>query len=230
VKAFTFTHERDGSYVNPAGSEAVLRRLSHYARCLRLAINRGFDIVTSEYLAGPCGTTSASVRKDLSIFGEFGIKGSGYDTSALLREIEEVLGISDPPPIVLIGAGRIGKAILEGGIPGGSYRITAVFDSDPEKVGDEIGGLTVAHDSGMSMALDRSDNFIGIIAVTPGSAQNAADRLVRCGCRSILVLNMEPVTVPDSVCLRRTEIPTELDLLAHDLLPERISEKRDPGR
>ena len=216
--------------MNPSGSEAVLRRLSHYARCLRIAIDRNFDMVTSEYLAGPCGTTSASVRKDLSIFGEFGKRGSGYDTSALLREIEYVLGISDPLQVILVGAGRIGRAILEGGIPGSCYRIVAAFDTDPDKTGEEIGGLTVAHESGMLVALKGITNFIGIIAVSPGSAQKAADGLVRCGCRSILVLNMEPVSVPDGVSLRRTEMPTELDLLAHDLQVKRISENRNPGR
>jgi redox-sensing transcriptional repressor len=216
--------------MNPARSEAVIRRLSHYARCLRMAIDRGVGTVTSEYLAGPCGTTSASVRKDLSIFGEFGKKGSGYDTAALLREIEDVLGTGKPPLVVLVGAGRIGRALAEGGIPGGGYRITALFDIDPALEGAEIGALRVSRTEDMPSVLGKTADFIGIIAVTPGSAQDAADGLVSCGCRSILVLNMEPVAVPEGVFLRRTEMPTELDLLAHDLQMDGITDEKNPGR
>jgi redox-sensing transcriptional repressor len=201
--------------VNPANSEAVLRRLSHYARCLGLAVADGIDTVTSEYLAGPCGTTSASVRKDLSIFGEFGKRGSGYPARDLLREIREVLGITETPPLVLIGAGRVGRAIAEGGIPGGGYTVEAVFDTDRELTGLPAGGLIVRHTDELAGMEGGLEDRIGIIAVTPGRAQEAADILVGFGCRSILCLNMEPVSVPEDVTLRRTEMATELDLLTH---------------
>jgi redox-sensing transcriptional repressor len=201
--------------VNPANSEAVLRRLSHYARCLGLAVAGGIDTVTSEYLAAPCGTTSASVRKDLSIFGEFGKRGSGYPARELLGEIREVLGITLTPPVLLIGAGRVGRAIAEGGIPGGVYAVEALFDTDRELTGRAVGDLTVRHTDELAGIEGGLEGWIAIIAVTPGRAQEAVDILVERGCRSILCLNMEPVTVPGDVTLRRTEMATELDLLTH---------------
>jgi redox-sensing transcriptional repressor len=203
--------------VNPANSEAVLRRLSHYARCLRKAIVKGTEVVTSEYIAQPCGTTSASVRKDLSIFGEFGKRGSGYDVRELLKAIEDVLGITQPPSLVLMGAGRLGRMLASGGVPGGVYEVAAVFDSDPARTGERVGDLTVAHTDDMPGELPGLEGCIGVIAVTPGCAQEAADRLIEHGCRTILCMNMEPVEVPEDVILRRTEMPTELDLLSHDL-------------
>jgi len=206
--------------MNPSKSEAVLRRLSHYARCLRRVIGSGQNLVTSEYLAGPCGTTAASVRKDLSIFGEFGKRGAGYDTRALLKAIEKVLGIHDPPPLVLVGAGRIGRILAEDGIPGSFYPFLAVFDNDNDMVGVDLGEIRVRHTSEMKVVLTGSNRFIGIVAVTPGSAQEASDLLIECGCSSILCFNMEPVSTPDGISLRYVDMPTELDMLCYSLSHE----------
>ena len=209
--------------MNPSKSEAVLRRLSHYARCLRRVTGNGQNLVTSEYLAGPCGTTAASVRKDLSIFGEFGKRGAGYDTRELLRAIEEVLGIHDPPPLVLVGAGRMGRILAEDCIPGSHYSFLAVFDNDRDMIGTDLGDIRVRHTNEMKVVLSGIDRFIGIIAVTPGSAQKASDLLLECNCRSILCFNMEPVSAPDGVSLRYAEMPTELDMLCHSLSHENDS-------
>ena len=94
-------------------SEKTIRRLSHYARCLRTAMTDGIPIVTSEYLSNRCGISSAAVRKDLTVFGEFGNQGSGYKVSDLLGNIERILGTCKPPPVIVIGAGNIGCALLE---------------------------------------------------------------------------------------------------------------------
>ncbi len=206
--------------MNPAESETVLRRLSHYARCLRRVIGIGQNLVTSEYLAGPCGTTAASVRKDLSIFGEFGKRGTGYDTRELLSAIEKVLGIHDPPHLVLVGAGRMGRILAEDGIPGSFYSFLAVFDNDRDIVGTDLGEIRVRHTSEMKVVLTGNNRFIGIVAVTPGSAQEASDLLLACGCKSILCYNMEPVSVPEGVGLRYVDMPTELDMLCHSLSHE----------
>jgi len=203
--------------MNPNESEATLKRLSHYARCLRMAIANGIDIITSTSLAEPCGISPASVRKDLAAYGEFGKQGSGYDPEKLLAVIERILGISTPPRVVLLGAGRLGRALLEGGIPGTRYRFISVLDVDRRKVGANIGGLTVHHVDEMRQVLDGITDFIGMIAVTPGVAQQAVDLLVASDCHAILSFNIEPVSAPAGVDLRYTDMPFELDLLSHGL-------------
>ena len=182
-----------------------------------MAIANGIDIITSSSLAEPCGISPASVRKDLAAYGEFGKQGSGYKPEELLRVIERILGIESPPPVVLLGAGRLGSALLEGGIPGTKYRFFCAFDIDGSRTGELIGGLTVYHASEMSTVLDGVTDFIGMICVTPGLAQRAVDLLVENGCRAILSFNIEPLQAPSGVDLRYTDMPFEMDLLSHSL-------------
>ena len=203
--------------MNKIESEATLRRLSHYARCLRMAIANGINIITSNSLAEPCGISPASVRKDLAAYGEFGKQGSGYNPEELLGVIERILGITNPPAVVLMGAGRLGRAILEGGIPGTRYQFHCAFDNDGRRAGAVIGGLTVHHIDEMRTVLDGIKGFIGMIAVTQGAAQQAVDLLVENGCRAILSFNIEPLCAPAGVDIRYTDMPFEMDLLSHGL-------------
>ena len=182
-----------------------------------MAIANGIDIITSSSLAEPCGISPASVRKDLAAYGEFGKQGSGYQPEELLRVIERILGITSPPPVVLLGAGRLGRALLEGGIPCTKYRFLCAFDIDDSRAGELIGGLTVYHTSQMRELLDGINNFIGMICVTPGAAQQAVDLLVGNGCRAILSFNIEPLCAPPGVDIRYTDMPFEMDLLSHGL-------------
>ena len=206
--------------MNKTESEATLKRLSHYARCLRMAIANGIDIITSSSIAEPCGISPASVRKDLAAYGEFGKQGSGYNPEELLGVIEEILGIVSPPPVVLLGTGRLGRALLEGGIPGTKYRFFAAFDIDNSRTGELIGGITVSPSSQMRMVLNEITDFIGMICVTPGEAQHAVDLLVKNGCRAILSFNVEPLHAPPGVDIRYTDMPFEMDLLSHGLKNE----------
>jgi len=198
-------------------SESTVRRLSHYARCLRAAISRGLDTVTSTSLAEPCGISAASVRKDLSSYGEFGKQGSGYNTAKLLEVIESILGITEPPPLVLIGAGRIGRLLLEEGIPGTSYRFHGAYDINPDLTGSTFGEVTVRHTDELFSRVRDLDRFIGVIAVEAGTAQAAADLLVSCGCRGLLSFNVEPLRLPEGVKIRYSDLPFEMDILAHFL-------------
>jgi redox-sensing transcriptional repressor len=200
-----------------SSSEATLRRLSRYARCLHRAIIQGKETVTSEYLAGPCGTTPASVRKDLAAFGGFGKQGSGYDAILLLNSIEAVLGTNSPPPLILLGVGHIGRALLEGGIPGTHYMFAGAFDVDGRKVDCEVGGVRVSHLDELETVVEGLDEFITVLAVSRGCAQEAVDRVVDVGCRSILSFGLEPLEAPEGVSLRYADVPMELDLLTHEL-------------
>jgi len=199
-------------------SERTIRRLSHYSRCLRLAKSRGESVMTSNRLAAACTISSAAVRKDLSSFGEFGRKGSGYDVDGLLASIEDILGVADPPGVVIVGAGNMGRALIASGLSGSSgYRVRAVFDSDPAMIGREIGGLRVEPVDALSRILRELGEVIAVLAVGRGGGQAALDRVAAAGCRAVLSFNLEPMKVPEGVCLRFVEVSTELDILTHAL-------------
>ena len=199
-------------------SERTIRRLSHYARCLRLAKAKGEPVMTSSSLANTCGISAAGVRKDLASFGEFGKKGSGYDVSLLLRSIEEILGIADPPKVIIVGAGNIGLALMESGLEGtGGYCYAEILDSDPRKLDTVCCGKHVRSMGELPAVVGELGEVIAVVAVTPGEGQRAIDQLVRAGCRGVLSFNLEPIFVPDGVHLRYVEVSTELDILTHSI-------------
>lgn len=199
-------------------SEKTIRRLSHYARCLRRAKADGIPVVTSRHLSEKCGISSAAVRKDLAVFGEFGKQGSGYGVSDLLENIERILGTREPPSVIVIGAGNIGSALLESGLDGtGGYSYSAIFDSDPEIIGKTISGITVQPVEEIRETVGGKGDVIAILAVPPGEGQKAVNKLVNMGCMAILSFTLEPLDVPDGVDLKYVEVSTELDLLTHSM-------------
>lgn len=195
--------------------EASRRRISRYMRCLGMALKGGRRWVTSGYLAARCMKSPASVRKDLAGLGYLGKRGAGYDAKELLASLQRVMGLDPPPSLVLVGVGRLGRALLESGIPGGPYRFTAAFDSDGRKTGRRIGGVRVRPPREMSSEFEgRSHMMIAVIAVGEGRLQEAVCSLAAGGCRWALSFTLEPVEVPEGMTLRYMEIATELDLLA----------------
>jgi redox-sensing transcriptional repressor len=199
-------------------SESTVRRLSLYLRYLQEAVARGEETISSEALASRGGTTSAQVRKDLSVFGSFGKRGLGYSVAELLRAVEEILGLHRRWRVALVGAGKIGSALF-------SYRnfqrrgfdIVAVFDADQEKVGSAWGELLVRPDVEMERVLREEQIEIVVIAVPADAAQAVVDRVVEAGVHGIL--NFAPVRlrVPESVELRNVDMVVEMEGLTFAL-------------
>lgn len=199
-------------------SEKSIRRMSHYARCLRMAKIRGEVIITSQQLATTCGISSAAVRRDLSIYGEFGKQGSGYKVDDLLMNIQSILGTTDPPPVIIVGAGSIGRGLMNSGLSGtGGYRYEAIFDSDPAKTGTSCCGKKIRSIDEIPELVKEKKEVIAVIAVSTGSGQSALDMLVAAGCSAILSFTLEPLNAPANVEVRYIEVSTELDVLTHSM-------------
>jgi redox-sensing transcriptional repressor len=199
-------------------SESTVRRLSSYLRLLQEAHARGQETISSEELAERGGTTSAQVRKDLSFFGSFGKRGLGYSVPELLREIEGILGLYRRWKVALVGAGKIGSALISyRNFQRRGFEIQAVFDSDGEKVGQAWGAQTILPDEELERVLARNEIEIVIVAVPGDAAQNVVDRVVRAGVRAIL--NFAPVRlrVPDGVALRNVDMVMEMEGLTFAL-------------
>jgi redox-sensing transcriptional repressor len=197
-------------------SEKTIRRLSHYARCLRMALIRGETIITSQQMASNCGISSAAVRRDLATYGEFGKQGSGYAARELLANIELILGTTDPPGVIIAGAGNIGCALLQSGLEGtGGYTYRGIFDIDCEKIGKTCSGMTIRDVSEIREMAAVDHELIAIIAVSPGQGQIALNTLVKSGVRAFLSFNLEPLGTPPGVELSYVEVSTELDVLTH---------------
>lgn len=199
-------------------SESTVRRLSLYLRLLQEVDAIGQTTISSDDLAERSGTTSAQVRKDLSVFGSFGKRGLGYSVPDLLRQLRQILGLDRSWKVALVGAGKIGSALISyRNFQERGFRIEAVFDSDPSKVGRKWGSRTVLDDSKLEQVLEEDGIEIAIVAVPGEAAQDAVDRIVNAGVKAIL--NFAPVRlrVPEGVALRNVDMVVELEGLAYAL-------------
>ncbi|MEA2108305.1 MAG: redox-sensing transcriptional repressor Rex [Pseudomonadota bacterium] len=197
--------------------EATIRRLSAYINCLERLDHKGYQVVSSELLGESCQVSPAQIRKDLSYFGEFGVRGVGYATKNLAEEIKVILGLDCIWPTVLVGVGHLGHALLNfTSIREHGYRMVAAFDSDPGKIGMEVSeGLHIQPIEELVKTTSREKATIGIITVPASSAQATADLLAEGGVSGILNFAPFKVKVPDNITMRNVSIVSELDTLAY---------------
>lgn len=193
---------------------ATIRRLPRYLRALEAATAR--TSISSEELATGAGTNAAIVRRDMKLLGFAGVRGVGYEVAALLRHMRDELGLSSDVRVAIIGAGNLGRALANyGGFGRRGFRVVALYDVDPEKVGDEVAGVPVRAFDLLDDDGRRGEIDIGIIA-TPGSAaQRVADQLSSAQVRSILNFAPTRVRVGDGVEVRQVDLSTELQILSY---------------
>ena len=195
--------------------EATVARLATYLRVLSALADRGVGTVSSEELAVATGVNSAKLRKDLSFLGSYGIRGVGYDVTTLSEEISRTLGLTVHRSVVLIGVGNLGQALAGyAGFATRGFRIAALLDADPARIGSEIRGLTVGDIGDLDVIVARHEITIGVLAVPAIVAQDVCNRLVEAGVTSIL--NFAPVvlSVPPHVHLRKVDLAAELQILS----------------
>ncbi|MFH2073431.1 MAG: redox-sensing transcriptional repressor Rex [Actinomycetota bacterium] len=195
---------------------ATVQRLPLYLQLLDERADQ--PRTSSEELAVLAGVNAAKVRKDLSFLGSYGTRGVGYDVEQLRFEIRRALGLTRGWRLAIIGVGNLGSALANyGGFRAGGFGVAGLFDADPDKVGRDIGGLTVEPIEHLEQAVKERGIDIGVVAVPARAAQEVADRLVGCGVRSILNFAPTVIQVPDGVEVRRVDLSTELQVLGYHL-------------
>jgi redox-sensing transcriptional repressor len=199
-------------------SEPTIGRLSLYLRLLMELAERGVVTVSSEDLAARSGTTAAQVRKDLSLFGSFGKRGLGYAVGELEDRLRRILGLERRWGVALIGAGRIGSALFGyDNFRRQGFLIEAVFDANPDKVGQRWNGLVVEPDSSMEKIVSERGIEIAVIAVPAEAAQRVVDRLVAAGVRGVLNFAPTRLTVPAGVEVKTVDMALEMEGLSYAL-------------
>jgi redox-sensing transcriptional repressor len=195
--------------------DATVARLPVYLRALTALAEHDVATVSSEELAAATGVNSAKLRKDLSHLGSYGTRGVGYDVEYLVYQVSRELGLTQDWPVLIVGAGNLGRALANyGGFASRGFRIAALLDRDPDVVGTVIARHTVRSDAEIEAVIDHFDVSIGVIATPAAAAQNVCDRLVAAGVTSIL--NFAPVVlnVPSGVDVRKVDLSIELQILA----------------
>jgi len=194
--------------------EATVLRLPVYQRILGELARSGARTVSSEQLAELARVNAAKVRKDLSLLGSFGTRGSGYDPEFLIAQIDRALGVEENWSVAIVGVGNLGRALTNSaGFASRGFHITALFDVDPAVVGEEIHGLTVRHMDEIAALRPGERPDIGVITTPGWAAQGVADLLVRAGVTSLLNFAPRVLAVPPAVYLRYVDLSIELQVL-----------------
>ena len=174
--------------------DIVIGRLPLYLRALNFMAEAGQEITSSYELGAKLGISSAQIRKDLSHFGEFGKQGTGYNIRYLREQLRRILRVDREWEIALVGAGDLGHALAHyGGLQPRGFRIAAIFDNDPQKIGLQVGECVVEDSARMVEALRERGIKIAAIAVPASAAQEVADACVRGGVKALL--NYAPITL-----------------------------------
>jgi len=192
----------------------TIKRLSLYLRNLKRLKEQGIDIISSRKLTTFLNVTPDQFRKDLSFFGGFGKRGVGYKVERLVEEIENILGVDQQWNIVLVGAGKLGSALL--GFEGFSkfnLKIKHAFDSDESKIGKTRGGVRIDSIKNMKRTIKSNNIKIALISTPPDVAQEVTSKLVDSGIKSILNFAPRVLNVPEDVSVSNVDMASELESL-----------------
>jgi redox-sensing transcriptional repressor len=178
----------------------VAARLSRYLQVLSQARKMGKERISSQEISDYTNINATQIRRDLSAFGKFGKRGVGYRTEALLDEIRQILRTQGQHNIALMGAGRLGSAIASSPIfAEHGITVAAVFDKDPDKVGQRVGDLMVSSVDDVVEICRERNIIVGVIAVPAENAQDAADALIGAGAKIIFNYSEALLDVPSDV-------------------------------
>jgi redox-sensing transcriptional repressor len=197
--------------VNNKLALGVAARLSRYLQVLTQARKMGKETISSQELADYTHVNSTQIRRDLSGFGKFGKRGVGYNIDSLVTQIRKILHTSGQHNIALFGAGHLGTAIASSDIfADHGFRVVALFDVDPEKVGTRLGKLTVRHYDELGEVVEKEDVVVAVLAVPSNAAQALANDLVELGVKVIFNYSEALLQTPPEVTVHASSPAVDL--------------------
>lgn len=182
---------------NSRVSTAVIRRLPRYYRQLAELQRKGVVRISSSDLGRSMGLTASQIRQDLFCFGGFGQQGYGYKVDSLKEEIGEILGINRGYTIVVLGAGNLGRALIENfKFSSNGFQLLAAFDINEKTVGTQIAGVPVYHADTLESFLAANPASVGLLTVPKSAAQVMGERLVAAGVKGVWNFTNHEVNFP----------------------------------
>lgn len=200
----------------PVIPRKTIYRLSIYSRCLARLKENGILTVSSEALAQVAGVKPTQLRKDLAYFGTFGTRGLGYSVTQLSQRISEQLGTSRLQPVILVGVGNLGLALLSyRGFEKEGFEIVAAFDAAPKRRRDkEIKQAILGMEELPSFV--RSNNVkMAILSVPAAAAQTVANQLIEAGIVGILNFSPIVLALPEEIMVNNVNLAIELENLSY---------------
>lgn len=194
----------------------AIYRLSIYYRCLQRLKENDVETVSSDALARAAGVKPSQLRKDLAYFGQFGTRGLGYPVEALATTIRETLGRERLQPVVLIGAGNLGSALLRyQGFQKEGFEVVAAFDANPDSARTRVVSIPVFPESELDSFVREHSIKLAILCVPAEFAQSVVNRLVAVGVQGILNFSPLLLEVPADVTVNNVDLALELEHLSY---------------
>ncbi|MBK7997193.1 MAG: redox-sensing transcriptional repressor Rex [Verrucomicrobia bacterium] len=202
--------------IRPEIPRKTIYRLSIYLRCLQRLKSNTIRTVSSDALAKAAGVKPTQLRKDLTYFGQFGTRGLGYDVEQLAAMISDLLGTKRLQPVVLIGVGNLGLALLSyRGFEQEGFEIVAAFDVRADR-------LKIKQAKQPFYSMERLEEVVrdravrmAIVTVPATAAQEVTNRLVACGIAGILNFSPIVLQVPEDVTVNNVNLAIELENLSY---------------
>jgi redox-sensing transcriptional repressor len=194
----------------------AIYRLSVYLRCLQRLKANEIRTVSSEALAKAARVKSTQLRKDLTYFGQFGTRGLGYDVEQLSKMISDLLGTTSLQPVILVGLGNLGLALLSyKGFEQEGFEIVAAFDVEANRKREKPASTPLYPMERLPEIVDQHGVKMAIITVPASAAQEVANELIDAGVTGIL--NFAPIVlhVPDEVMVNNVNLAIELENLSY---------------
>lgn len=199
--------------------KATLGRLPKYLQYLKNLSEDSPDTISAAALARGLSLGEVQVRKDLASVSGGGRPKVGYIKSELIQDIEDRLGCNSLTPAVLVGAGKLGRALLDyNGFEEYGVRIVAAFDCNDKLVRKEGGDSKDILPVSEIYDFCRDNSIrLGIITVGEGSAQSVCDMLVKSGIDAIWNFAPYRLVVPEGVLLKQENLALSLAYLNNQL-------------
>ena len=194
----------------------TIYRLSLYLRCLHRLKSNAIRTVSSEALAKAAGVKSTQLRKDLTYFGQFGTRGLGYDVEQLAQMITDLLGTNSLQPVILVGVGNLGLALLSyRGFEQEGFEIVAAFDLDVQRRRNKEIAQPIYPMEKLAEFVRQRGVKMAIVTVPASAAQEVTNTLAQAGITGIL--NFAPIvlSVPEDVMVNNVNLAIELENLSY---------------
>lgn len=162
--------------------EVVIKRLPRYYRYLGELLEQDIQRISSNALSEKMKVTASQIRQDFNYFGGFGQQGYGYNVEFLYNEIGEILGLKEGYTTIIVGAGYLGHALANHkSFEKRGFKLKAIFDTDPEKIGMVINGHTVRDAAGMEDYVRENNIDIAILTLPRFAVEETVERLADSG-------------------------------------------------
>ena len=196
----------------------VVKRLPRYYRYLGELLKQGVKRISSAALSKKMGVTASQVRQDFNCFGGFGQQGYGYNIENLYAELGEILGINETHTLIIIGAGNLGRALINyTNIEKRGYHIIGIFDNDENKIGAEIRGMKVQDVKDLESFCKQNQVDIAVLTLPKTEVRDTANRLIESGVKGLWNFSYVDIPVPQDVAIENVHLIDSLMTLSYQI-------------